>query len=71
MTDRWGRVAVALPALMVFGVCHLGLALAPGLPFAVYWFLGSTALMAVANGWSGGVVPTVGSDLADPRSPAP
>jgi MFS family permease len=71
VTDRWGRVAVALPALVVFGVCHLGLAFAPRLPLAVCWFLGSTALMAIANGWSGGVVPTVGSDLADPRSPAP
>ncbi|MBD0843964.1 MFS transporter [Streptomyces sp. TRM68416] len=71
VTDRWGRLAVAVPALVAFAVSHLGLALAPRLPIATGWFLACTALMAMANGWSGGVVATMGSDLADPRSPAP
>ncbi|GAA3626092.1 hypothetical protein GCM10022419_134550 [Nonomuraea rosea] len=71
VTDRWGRLAVAVPALIAFGLSHLGLALATQLPAASWWYLSSTVMMAVANGWSGGVVATMGSDLADPRSPAP
>ncbi|MGW0821082.1 MFS transporter [Streptomyces sp. NPDC002845] len=71
VTDRWGRLAVAVPALMAFAVSHLGLALAPQLPAGLWWFLACTTLMAMANGWSGGVVATMGSDLADPRAPAP
>lgn len=70
VTDRWGRLAVAVPALVVFGAAHLGLAVAARLPAGLWWFLACTTLMAMANGWSGGVVATVGSDLADPRSPA-
>lgn len=71
VTDRWGRVAVAVPALVAFGLSHLGLALATQLAGGLWWYLSSTLVMAVANGWSGGVVATMGSDLADPRSPAP
>lgn len=71
VTDRWGRLAVAVPALVAFGLSHLGLALATRLPGGVWWYLASTLVMAVANGWSGGVVATMGSDLADARSPAP
>jgi MFS family permease len=71
VTDRWGRLAVAVPALVAFGLSHLGLALATNLAGGVWWYLSSTLIMAVANGWSGGVVATMGSDLADPRSPAP
>ncbi|MEV0388011.1 MFS transporter [Nonomuraea sp. NPDC050643] len=71
VTDRWGRLAVAVPALIAFGLSHLGLALAAHLPGGPWWHLSSTLVMAVANGWSSGVVATMGSDLADPRSPAP
>lgn len=71
VTDRWGRLAVAVPALVAFGLSHLGLALAAHLPGGAWWYLSSTLVMAVANGWSGGVIATMGSDLADPRSPAP
>ena len=71
VTDRWGRLAVAVPALVAFGLSHLGLAFATHLAGGVWWYLSSTFVMAVANGWSGGVVATMGSDLADPRSPAP
>ncbi|MER5217646.1 MFS transporter [Streptomyces sp. NPDC002838] len=60
VTDRWGRLAVAVPALVAFGVSHLGLALAPQLPAGLAWFLTSTTVMAMANGWSGGVVATMG-----------
>ena len=71
VADRWGRLAVALPALVAFGLSHLGLALAMHSPAGPWWwYLSSTVVMAVANGWSGGVVATMGSDLADPRSPA-
>ncbi|EHR50171.1 arabinose efflux permease family protein [Saccharomonospora marina XMU15] len=71
VADRWGRLPVALSALVGFGLSHLGLALATQLPAGQWWYLASTMVMAMANGWSGGVVATVGSDLADPRSPAP
>jgi MFS family permease len=71
VTDRWGRLAVAVPALVAFGLSHVGLALATQLAGGVWWYLSSTLVMAVANGWSSGVVATMGSDLADPRSPAP
>ncbi|WP_159401315.1 MFS transporter [Streptomyces maremycinicus] len=70
VTDRWGRLAVAVPALVGFGLSHLALAAAPRLPAGLWWFLAATTVMAAANGWSGGVVATVGSDLADPRAPA-
>lgn len=71
VTDRFGRLAVAVPALIAFGLSHAGLALATQVPGGAGWYLASTAVMALANGWSGGVVATVGSDLADPRAPAP
>jgi MFS family permease len=71
VTDRWGRLAVAVPALVAFGLSHLGLGLAAHLAGGMWWYLSSTLVMAIANGWSGGVVATMGSDLADPRSPAP
>lgn len=71
VTDRWGRLAVALPALAAFGVSHLGLALAVELSGATWWYLGGTLVMAIANGWSSGLIATMGSDLADPRAPAP
>lgn len=70
VTDRWGRLAVAVPALVAFGLSHVALALATQLAGGEWWYLSSTLVMAVANGWSGGVIATMGSDLADPRSPA-
>lgn len=69
VTDRWGRLAVAVPTLLAFGLSHLGLAVA--LVGGPWWYLSSTLVMAVANGLSSGVIATMGSDLADPRSPAP
>lgn len=71
VSDRWGRLAVALPTLVAFGLSHLGFALAASASAGSGWYLSSTLLMAIANGWSGGVVALMGSDLADPRSPAP
>ncbi|MFC4857241.1 MFS transporter [Actinophytocola glycyrrhizae] len=71
VADRWGRLAVAVPALVAFGLSHVALALATQLSAGQWWFLSGTLVMALANGWSGGVVATIGSDLADPRAPAP
>lgn len=71
VTDRWGRLAVAVPTLVAFGLSHLGLALATYLSGGAWWYLSSTLVMAMANGLSSGIVATMGSDLADPRSPAP
>lgn len=70
MTDRLGRLWVAVPALLTFGVSHLVLAVVDQLPKAFPFFLCAVITMAVGNGISGGVVATMGSDLADLRNPA-
>jgi MFS family permease len=68
--DRLGRLWVAIPTLVIFGVTHLVIAVAERLPAGSIWFIAAAMLMAVGNGISAGLVATVGSDLADPRRPA-
>ncbi len=68
--DRLGRLWVAIPTLVIFGVTHLVIAVADRLPAGSIWFIAAAMLMAVGNGISAGLVATVGSDLADPRRPA-
>ncbi|GAB3161900.1 MFS transporter [Myceligenerans halotolerans] len=70
LVDRVGRTSVAVGTLVLFGIAHLVLPLAIVSPAGDVLYVGSVALMAVANGVSGGLVPTIGSDLADPNSPA-
>lgn len=70
VADRWGRAAVAVPTFAAFGFAHVGLVLALAGVAPMAWYLAGTMVMALANGFSGGIVATVGSDLADRRAPA-
>ncbi len=70
MTDRIGRLRVALPALIGFGLSYLVIATAGYLPGSTTWFVVAAMVMGVGNGISSGLVATMGSDLADPRHPA-
>ena len=69
--DRWGRLWVALPPMIIFGITHLVMAVAGYLPGSQIWFVAAVLLMAAGNGISAGVVATMGSDLADPHNPGP
>lgn len=68
--DRLGRLWVAVPTLILFGVSHVVLAAADRLPAGSVWFVSAVVAMAIGNGISAGVIATMGSDLADPRKPA-
>jgi MFS family permease len=69
--DRLGRLWVALPPMIVFGITHIVMAVAGYLPGSQIWFVSAVLLMAAGNGISAGVVATMGSDLADPHNPGP
>ena len=69
--DRWGRLWVALPPMIIFGITHAVMAVAGYLPGSQIWFIAAVLLMAAGNGISAGVVATMGSDLADPHNPGP
>jgi MFS family permease len=72
ITDRVGRLWVAVPTLIAFAIAYFAVAL-------VFWFpsagtallVASVVIASVANGISGGLLATMASDLADPRQPAP
>jgi MFS family permease len=71
LMDRFGRLAVVVPALVAFATAHLMLAvsaLIDGAPLA--WLIVAAMLMAAANGLTSGVVATIGADLSDPAEPA-
>jgi MFS family permease len=68
--DRYGRIWVAMPTLVSFGVAHVLLALTTSVDAGVVLFVGLVCLMATGNGLSSGVVAAMGSDLADRRNPA-
>ena len=57
--DRLGRLWVAIPTLVIFGVTHLVIAVADRLPAGSIWFIAAAMLMAVGNGISAGLVATV------------
>lgn len=65
ITDRFGRLWVAVPALLGFGISFLILAAYPYISGAAAWFVLATIIMSIGNGISSGVVQTIGSDLAD------
>lgn len=70
VADRWGRAAVVVPTFAAFGFAHVGLVVALAGVAPTAWYLTGTMVMALANGFSAGIVATVGSDLADQRAPA-
>lgn len=70
LVDRVGRTAVGVGTLVAFGGAHIVIALALALPAGGTLYAAAVTAMSAANGISGGLVPTIGSDLADPVSPA-
>jgi MFS family permease len=70
MTDRLGRLWVAVPALVSFGISFLLIALVDLLPLGATWYVVAAMVMSVGNGISAGIIGTVGSDLALSRGPA-
>jgi MFS family permease len=69
--DRFGRLWTAVPSMVGLGVGHLALAATVFLPGTVWWFIGIAMFLSLANGIGAGILMTLGSDLADPRHPAP
>ena len=69
--DRFGRLWTAVPSMIGLGVGHLALAATAFLPGTVWWFIGIAMFLSLANGIGAGILMTLGSDLADPRHPAP
>jgi MFS family permease len=69
--DRFGRLWTVVPAMIGLGLGHLVLAVTHDLPTNVGWFVFAVMFLALANGVSSGALLTLGSDLADPRNPAP
>ncbi|WP_160573815.1 MFS transporter [Actinomadura physcomitrii] len=70
LVDRVGRIHVAVGTLVAFGLSHLAAAVALVAPASDVVYIAAVAVMSTANGISGGLVPTIGSDLADPNAPA-
>lgn len=68
----WDDVSTALllGTLIAFGLTHFVVAVALVAPAGDVLYIAGVAVMSMANGISGGLVPTIGSDLADPRAPA-
>ncbi len=69
--DRFGRLWTAVPSMVGLGIGHLALAFTASLPGPVWWFIGIALFLSLANGIGAGILMTLGSDLADPRHPAP
>lgn len=69
--DRFGRLWAAVPSLVGLAVGHILLALAHDSSANLGWFIFAAMFLSVANGPGSGIVMTIGSDLADPRDPAP
>jgi MFS family permease len=70
LMDRFGRLWVAVPTMLVFGAAHLVFALVTDLPDPFVWYVGASVFLSIGNGLTSGIVATMGSDLADQRSPA-
>jgi MFS family permease len=69
--DRFGRLWTAVPSVLGLGLGHIALAFTHDLTAAATWFVIIAIALAVANGPGSGIIMTLGSDLADPRNPAP
>ncbi|WP_403021139.1 MFS transporter [Salinibacterium sp. GXW1014] len=69
--DRFGRAWNAVPSTLLLSAGFITLAITHQHADAIVWFLWLAMLISVANGFSTGILLTLGSDLADPRDPAP
>lgn len=69
--DRFGRIWVAVPAMLGIGVGFIALALTSQFDAGVIVFAAVVAFLGAANGIASGLSLTIGADLADRRNPAP
>jgi len=69
--DRFGRLWTAVPSVLGLGIGHIALAFTHDLSANTTWFVIVAIFLALANGPGSGIIMTLGSDLADPRDPAP
>ena len=69
--DRFGRLWAALPAMILMGAGFLALSFTHDLPQAAMWFALFAAVLGVGNGLSGGILLTLGADVAPHDDPAP
>jgi MFS family permease len=69
--DRFGRLWAAVPSLLGLAVGHILLSLTHDSTANLGWFIFAAMFLSVANGPGSGIIMTIGSDLADPRDPAP
>lgn len=67
LMDRFGRLRVTVPALLVIAVAHVAMALIDHVAEEALLLMTVASVMAMANAMTSGVIMTLGSDLADPR----
>ena len=69
--DKFGRLAAAVPTMVVMSASLMVLAFTHNLDSASTWFIVLAMTLAIGNGLSSGIILTLGSDLADKQNPAP
>ena len=69
--DRWGRLLVTLPPMLIMGGAFFALAFTHDLPDAVPAFVIAAVVIGIGNGLSSGSLMTLGADAAPPDDPAP
>jgi len=68
--DRFGRLFTAVPSIIGLSAGHIALAFTHGSTANEMWFTALALFLSIANGIGAGILMTLGSDLAPPRSPA-
>ena len=69
--DRFGRMWAVVPSILGLGTGFLLLTFTHDVPYAITTWIVAAGMLALANGIGSGILMTLGSDLADPVSPAP
>lgn len=68
--DKFGRLAAAVPTMVLMSASLMVLAFTHDLPAAQTWFIVMAMTLAIGNGLSSGIILTLGADLADKANPA-
>jgi len=69
--DRFGRMWSAIPPMIGMGAGMVLLAFTHDVDTRLVWFIVGALVLGVGNGFSAGILMTIGADLAPRRSPAP
>ncbi len=69
--DRFGRIWAVLPSMVLMGLGFFVLGLTHDLDDAAGWFAAMAFVAALGNGFSSGILMTLGADLAPRQDPAP